>query len=191
MSDFWNTSTGESAVTEAAAGSFDAGSGGDFEPIPAGTKVLAMPEAAKWRTVKDSVEDYVEVTWVILKPEAYQNRKIFHKLWVKDLDPNAKDTDKAKAKKDKHLKMLAAIDANAGGKLSKLNGAPTDDHLSLALLNKPMVIGLGTWDDAETKKPKGNWVMSVAPKGPVPEVDKVASVGKKTLSEDLGEDLPF
>lgn len=189
MSDFWNTSTGESAVTEATT-SFDAGTGNDFEPIPAGTKVLAMPEAAKWRTVKDSVEEYVEITWVILKPEAYQNRKIFHKLWVRDLDPNAKDTDKAKAKKDKHLKLLAAIDANAGGRLAKLNAAPSDDNLSVALLNKPMVIGLGTWDDAETKKPKGNWVMSVAPKGS--EISTaVKSEHKKTLSEDLGEDLPF
>lgn len=188
MSDFWNTSTGESAVTEATT-SFDAGTGNDFEPIPAGTKVLAMPEAAKWRTVKDSVEEYVEITWVILKPEAYQNRKIFHKLWVRDLDPNVKDTDKAKVKKDKHLKLLASIDANAGGKLSKLNGFD-NDQMAMALLNKPMVIGLGTWDDAETKKPKGNWVMSVAPKSS--EISTaVKSTKAETSKKDIDDDIPF
>jgi len=189
MSDFWSISTGESAVSESS-NSFVIEGGSDFEPIPAGTKVLAMPEAAKWRTVRDSVEEYVEITWVILKPEAYQNRKIFHKLWVKDLDPGAKDKEKAKAKKDKALKMLAAIDANAGGKLAKLSSAPTDDHLSVALLNKPMVIGLGTWDDAETKKPKGNWVMSVAPKGSeISEVKKGDAVSsRKPLVDD---DIPF
>src|SRR6478752_5395999 len=157
---FWNTSTGESAVTNST--SFEIEGGGDLSPIPAGTKVLAIVEMASKRTVKDSVEEYAEIKWAVLKPEIYKNRKIFQKVWCYDLDPSAKDPTKSQAKKDKALRMLATIDSNAGGRLAAAGVEPTSDALALALNNKTMVIGLNVWEMGDAK---GNWVYSVAPKG--------------------------
>lgn len=195
---FWNTSSGESAINENNT-SFEIEGGGDILPIPAGTKVLAMIETVKWATVRDSTERYVEIKWSVLKAEAYKNRKIFQKLWVADHDPAQNDLEKAKRKKDKALKMLAAIDANAGGRLSKASGEPDNDTLALALNNKLMVIGLNTWDDAETKKPKGNWVYYVGPKA-----DAITEVTKEDIAKqreqassftpnprDLDDGIPF
>ncbi|AEY69723.1 hypothetical protein V19_54 [Brucella phage V_19] len=199
---FWNTSSGESAISNAT--SFEIEGGGDILPIPAGTKVLAIIENVKIATVKDSVEQYVEIKWGIIKPEVYNKRKIFQKVWCFDYDPMQKDPAKAKAKKDKALKMLAAIDANAGGKLAQAGVEPTDESLALALNNKPMVIGLNTWDDAETKKPKGNWVYYVGPKNdPVTEVTKEdvqaqeakakasQPAASSNFSHDLDDEIPF
>lgn len=197
---FWNTSTGESAISNTT--SYEIEGGGDVPPIPAGTKVLAIIENVKIATVKDSVERYVEIKWGIIKPEVYNKRKVFHKVWCFEHDPMQKDPVKAKAKKDKALKMLAAIDANAGGKLAQAGVEPTDESLALALNNKPMVVGLNTWDDAETKKPKGNWVYYVGPKNdPVTEVTKEdvqaqAAKAKETtissqLSKDIDDFVPF
>jgi len=62
--------------------------------------------------------------------------------------------------------MLAAIDANCGGKLAQSDEAPNDTAMAKALLNKPMLIKVMVWDlDGRT----GNWVASVAPrKGATP-----------------------
>lgn len=157
---FWNTSDGTSAVSNST--SFEIEGGGDLSPIPAGTKVLAIVEMASKRTVKDSIEEYAEIKWAVLKPEIYKNRKIFQKVWCYDLDPSAKDPTKAQAKKDKALRMLATIDSNAGGRLAAAGVEPTSDALALALNNKTMVIGLNVWEMGDAK---GNWVYSVAPKG--------------------------
>lgn len=156
---FWNTSTGESAVSNST--SFEIEGGGELLPIPAGTKVLAIVEMASKRTVRDSVEEYAEIKWSVLKPEIYKNRKIYQKVWCYDLDPSAKDATKAQAKKDKALRMLAAIDSNAGGKLAQAGVEPTNEALAFALNNKQMVIGLNVWEMGDAK---GNWVYYVGPK---------------------------
>lgn len=162
---FWNLSGGETANTNTST-EFEIPSGG-FEVIPAGSSVLAIIDKAAWahKDRNDSMSpEYLELTWQVMQPESVKGRKIFHKLWVTDAHPDAKDATTAAKKRDKALRMLAAIDANAGGKLSTLNAKPTENQLGMALTNKPMVITLQVWDDNQTKLPAGNWVSAVAPK---------------------------
>ena len=162
---FWDLSDNSSAA--------DTGTeyeipGGNMEPIPDGSSVLAMVDQANWRKKdKDdpSSPEYIELRWNIIEPAQYKNRKIFHKLWVTDLDPSAKDKQKATAKRDKARKMLAAIDANAGGKLTRNPGIPTAEQLGVALIDKPMVITLMTWEVSDSRgTASGNWVSAVSPK---------------------------
>lgn len=155
---FWNTSDGEDAAQTG--GEYEAST--SMEPIPVGSSVLAMIDEAKWAAT-DGGSEYIALRWTVLNPPEFKNRKVFHKLWVTDHDPNAKDTTKAIAKTDKARKMLAAIDANAGGKLTAKDAKPTDDALAVALLDKPMVITVGVWE-SNTGGSGGNWVMAVAPK---------------------------
>lgn len=161
---FWNLSDNTTANTNAST-EFEIPAGG-FEVIPAGSSVLAIIDQAQW-TRKDRNDpmspEYLELRWQIMQPEAVKGRKVFHKLWVSDPDPNAKDATKAQQKKDKALRMLASIDANAGSKLAALSTKPTDQQLGIALTNKPMVITLQVWED-QNKQPAGNWVSAVAPK---------------------------
>ncbi len=185
---FWNLSDGDTAVTTEK--EFDAG-GGNMEPMPEGTTVLAMPDEAGWKT-NQSNDEYINIRWTVLKPAAYENRKIFQKLWVTDSDPNAKDPQK---KRDKALRMLSAIDANAGGRLGKKAGRPSDDDLAMALISKQMVLRLGVWEMGEAS---GNWVQSVAPKDkPVAEISKADAEKKKSTvkpnlpKDDLDDDVPF
>lgn len=185
---FWGLSSGETA--KETTGEFDAG-GGSNEPIPEGTSVLAMPDEAGWKESRDGVE-HLLIRWTILKPEAYQNRKIFHKLFVSDDDPRAKDAAK---KKDKALRMLAAIDRNAGGKLGKKDGRPTSDEIALALINKQMVIRLGVWEmEGDNGPMSGNWVQSVSPKTAEISTGQVAVKRKAppiVAADDLDDDVPF
>lgn len=74
---FWSTSSGESINTNST--SFEIEGGGNFTPIPAGTKVLAIIENASRRKTQDGMAEYVEIKWAILRPEPYKNRKIFSK----------------------------------------------------------------------------------------------------------------
>ena len=157
---FWDLSSGETAK--------DTGTeyeipGGNMDPIPDGSSVLAIVDDAKWTTVQDGTDEFISLRWSVLAPKEYENRKVFHKLWVTDHDPNAKDHAKAVAKTDKARRMLAAIDANAGGKLTSKPEKPTDDSMSLHLCNKPMVITLMTWESS-TGGGGGNWVCAVNPK---------------------------
>jgi hypothetical protein len=161
---FWELSDGESAK--------DTGTeyevpGGNMEPIPNNSDVLAQIDEIKWQK-KETGERFIEARWSVIEPAAFANRKVFHKLWVDDLDPMAKSEDKAKTKRDKARRMLASIDANAGGKLMQSADAPTDDALALALCNKPMVIKVMIWEIADSRDPgnmmRGNWVSAVKPK---------------------------
>jgi hypothetical protein len=154
---FWNTSDGENAAKTG--GEYEVAT--SMEPIPEGSSVLAMVDRANWDD-KDGKE-FVSLRWTVLAPDAFKNRKVFHKLWVTDHDPSVKDRAKAVAKTDKHRKMLAAVDANAGGKLTAKDAKPTTDELTVALCDKPMVITLGVWE-SNTGGNGGNWVMAVAPK---------------------------
>lgn len=161
---FWGLSDGQSAVSDSTSFEIE---GGSMEPLPDGCHVLATIEDAKWARTQDDSAEYVNIKWAVLKPKEFENRKVFHKLWVTDLDPSAQTREKAKAKRDKAMRMLAAIDKNAGGKLSQSENKPTDEKLQAALVGRMMVIGLRVWDktnDDGTKSPGGNWVYFVGDK---------------------------
>ena len=121
--------------------------GGDIEPIPSNTQLKACIDEIGWKTYQD--DTYIEARWVVLDGE-YKNRKIFQKIRVSDED------DK---KRTKALAMLAAIDANCGGKLMEAGETPTDDTLAINLMNKPMAIKVFVW---EMNDRKGNWIQSVS-----------------------------
>lgn len=163
MSDFWNLSDGED-VSQTSTGEHDAG-GGNLEPIPAETSVLAAIDEAKWD--KDQQGNrFISLRWSVLRPDEFENRKVFQKLWVLDADPRAKP-EKVAQKRDKAKRMLGAIDANAGGKLLAKPVMPTDEALTLHLTNKPMVIKLMVWsmkDQMTGEVARGNWVGAVSPK---------------------------
>ncbi len=164
MSDFWNLSDGED-VAASTNGEFDAG-GGNMEPIPPETSVLAAIDEAKWD--KDQQGNrFISLRWTVLAPAEFDNRKVFQKLWVLDADPRAK-ADKVAAKRDKAKKMLAAIDTNAGGKLLARPVMPTDETMTSCLTNKPMVVKVMVWamrDSTTGDMMRGNWIGAVAPKG--------------------------
>ena len=195
---FWNLSDGGNAAATKST-EFDAG-GGNMEPIPDGSSVLAMVDEAKWET-KEGAE-YISIRWSVIQPEAYKNRKIFQKLWVLDDDPSAASPDKAAKKRDKARRMLAAIDANAGGKLTSQEGKPSTDSMTLHLTNKPMVIKVMLWEieDRNTgEKIRGNWVSAVGPKGtPTHIAEGKAPAPRKaeptfaSVAESIGGDgIPF
>lgn len=184
---FWNMSDGNSAIS----GDSEFDAGGSMEPIPDGTSVLAMPDEAKWAEDKQGNE-YLSIRWNVLKPAAYQGRKIFHKLWISDEKPNQKDPVKYR---DKQLRMFGAIDHNAGGKLGKQPGKPTDDQLSVALINKQMVLRLGVWAmDGDNGPMTGNWVSAVSDK--TKPISEAAAPAKKpqtkaAFDDDLDDDVPW
>lgn len=135
-------STGKQAVS-----SGNAEMGGSLEPIPDGTKVRAIITEAKWDEYQDV--RHIKLRWDVVDGE-YKKRVIYQKVKVFE-----SDADKA----DRQKMMLAAIDANAGGKLAALDkDEPSDVDLSAALCNKPMVIRLGVW---EMNDKKGNWIQAV------------------------------
>lgn len=142
---FWTTSDNAGIPSD---GKFEVGGG---EPIPANTSVLACPDEAKWDNFNGDY--FINLRWNILQPEAYKGRKVFQKIRVEDADSK---------KRDKALRMLAAIDANAGGKLMASGQKPTDIDLVQNLANKPMVIKLQIWETDDGKK--GNWVSAVSPR---------------------------
>lgn len=171
---FFKLSTGQTAQSD---GNFDAG--GSSEPIPEGTKVRACITEAGWKEYQGS--RYINLRWDVVDGE-YKKRVIFQKVRVEEEDAN---------KRDKALMMLAAIDANCGGKLSQLDGEPTDMDLTKALANKPVVIRLGVWD-LEGKT--GNWVQAVERSAKKPAASKpAASPAKKEPEPEAEEsdDIPF
>jgi len=166
MSDFWGLSEGGSA-SDNASGEFDAG-GGNMQPIPSDTNVLAAIDEAKW-SKNQKGDEFISLRWSVIAPEDFANRKIFQKLWVTDFDPSAaaKGEDKALAKRDKAKKMLAAIDSNAGGKLLAKPVMPTDESMTLHLTNKPMIIKVMVWEMTDRMTgdvARGNWVGAVSSK---------------------------
>ena len=171
---------------------YDAG-GGNLDPIPDKTNCGLSIDSAVWKTDKDDNE-YLNIQYSVVKPDAYANRKIFQKLWVKDGDPRAKDQS---AKRDKALRMLATIDAICGGKLAKAGGEPSDDDLALALTNKQLVGKVMVWEmeGSDGNTMSGNWIAHVAAKGGSLTISEVAAPKKKADPEpdydDLEDDIPF
>jgi hypothetical protein len=158
----WNF---EEKPTEKATGSFESG-GGSFEPIPSGTQLKAIIDEAKYDSYEG--ESYISLRWVVIDGE-FANRNIFQKLKVFSEDGK---------KRDKALNMLLAIDANAGGGLSKLK-EPTDMDLMKNLISKPMAIKVEVW---EMNDKSGNWVSAVAPTG---------AETKSPAYLDDNDDVPF
>lgn len=185
---FWKLSNDELA-NENESKEFDGG-GGALPPMPEGTTVLASPEDAKWAQDRNSNE-FLSIRWSILKPADYQGRKVSQKIWITDDDPRAKDPAK---KRDKAIQMLSAIDRNAGGKLGRKDGKPSDDELALALTNKQMTIRLGLFEfeDEEGKPVKLNYVQAVGDKTK-PISDNPASKHKPRQAAPAFDesDVPF
>lgn len=194
MSGFWNTSDGKKVEKQA---SYDAG---NMEPIPHNTQVLAVVDEAKWVSPHENDDDQtdkVKIRWTVLGPKEYKGRVIFQKLKVFADKPTTRD---------KALKMLAAIDTNAGGKLSLIDGEPEDDDLMSALVNKQMILNLQVWEFGDNK---GNWVSAVSPKTPPKkeaeteasdQPDQPAEAPKRTRAKpaaaaanasDMDDDIPF
>ncbi len=168
--------------SEPVTGNFETG-GGDMELIPAKTQVLAAPDEAKWDAPKDGGDSFVSIRWTVLQPKEYENRKVFHKLRVNDPDP--KKAEKAK-------RMLAAIDANAGGKLMAAGVEPTDQSLTASLVNKPMMLLLQVWeleDENTGEKKRGNWVSAVSPRT-AGGAQKPAQA-PKPAADNFDDDIPF
>jgi hypothetical protein len=179
---FWNLSDGEDISTTGK--SFE--SGGSYELIPHGTSAVAFVDEAKWAEDREG-NRHISLRWCIAAPADLNNRKVFQKLWVADAKPMASDPVKAR---DKAKRMLAAIDANAGGKLFASGKEPTDDSLSMCLSNKPMSIKVNVWEikvpvtkENPTGIVRGNNIVAVGPK---PAAKKAAPV----VSHD-DEDTPF
>lgn len=157
---FWNTSDGQTIDNN---GKYEEESGGDLPPIPDDTQVLFAADQVKWDERNNDGNRFISIRWTVMKPAEYANRKVFQKLWVLGNNPNAK---KPQEQADKHKRMLAAIDKNAGGKLFASGEMPTDETLSLNLANKPMVGKLGEWEftTEDGKQMSGNWIKGVSPR---------------------------
>ena len=178
---FWNLSDNSAVDTN---GEFETG-GGNIEPIPANTDVLAVCDEAKWDDFNG--DRYISLRWTVMKPADYKNRKVFQKVRV--MDDNASKADKAK-------RMLAAIDANAGGKLVAAGEEPTDENLTKCLTNKPMVLRLQVWEleTEQGEKKAGNWVSAVSPRqggGSAPQQPEPAPAQEAAGGDDMEDDVPF
>lgn len=166
---FWNLSTNEALTAD---GAFD--SNPAMTPIPDGSQLRACIEEAKWDDYQG--DTFIKLTWTVLDGE-FKNRKVFHKVKVKDSDKN---------RKDKAIRMLAAIDANAGGNLMRLGKEPNDMELTANLANKPMAIKVAIW---EIDGKSGNWVMAVSSLGNTQPV-AVQPTAQAPSVADI-EDIPF
>lgn len=172
MANFWTDSENKAITTT---GEFT--SGGTIENIPDNTTCLAMIDEAGLAEYQG--DEYISLRWMINEPAAYKGRKIFQKVRVFDVDD--KKADKAK-------KMLMAIDANCGGKLSQSEESPNDTAMAKALLHKPMLIKVMVW---EMEGRSGNWIASVAPRKGGNPAPTVAPTPAPVVDEGLHSDIPW
>lgn len=162
---FWTTSDNQEIK---ATTTFESGGGNIV--IPDNTTCLALIDEVQLTSYEGNT--YINIRWQVLEPAAYKNRKVFQKVKCFDADPKISDKGK---------KMLAAIDANAGGKLASSDKAPDDISLAKALLSKTMLIKVMTW---EINDKKGNWVSMVSP--------RAKTVAPSVPVEDVeGSDVPW
>lgn len=182
---FWDLNDGTKAEST---NTFELASG-NLEPIPNDTTCIGAIEEAKWDSYQD--DRYISLKWRVMQPDAYANRVIFHKVKVFGM---ANDKDKA-ATADKAKRMLAAIDANAGGKLMQVTGEPSDMELMSALVGKMMAIKCMVWemeDSATGEKRSGNWIAAVAPhKGAEIKEPAIQKPAPAAESIDESDDIPF
>ena len=171
---FWNLSDGKAVESKS---EFELGGG--FEVIPDGSRVLAAVEECKddqWEG-----ERFFNLKWRILEGE-YKNRIIFQKLKV--FSSKEKQRDNA-------ITMLAAIDANAGGKLMASGKEPTDLAIASALANRPMILLLRVWE-SEDKQKTGNYVAGVFSRQQTkasPALKQSAQSNEPPM--DFDSDVPF
>ena len=169
----FTTSDNKAIDTQA---TFDMG-GGDFEPIPNNTQLKAIIDEAKWDEYQEN--KYISLRWSVIDGE-HKGRLIFQKVRV--LDDDSKKADKAKS-------MLAAVDANAGGKLMAAGVMPDDMALSINLMNKPMAIVVAVW---EIDDKKGNWVKAVSPLNSAANTTKQAPKKQsEPMATDFQDDIGF
>lgn len=193
---FWDLSDGGqvSASTE-----YEAASGGGV--IPDDTDLMAFIDEIKWDE-KDG-NRYISARWRSAAPAAYKNRVVFQKLWVLGNNPVQKDPAKRKKQGDNAKRMLAAIDANAGGGLMAINGIPTDEQLQSNLMNKMMVVKVKVWTmQGDDGKPMdGNWICAISPKSkgvpevsapsPQPKRQELDRVANGTSRYNQDDEIPF
>lgn len=138
-------------------GNFEMG-GDELPPIPENTQVLAACEEAKWDEYQG--KSHVTLKWRIAQPAQFNNRVIFQKLKVTQ-------TDQAKAQCA--MRMLAAIDFNAGGRMvaymQQNNEMMPSGQALQGVTSTPMMLKLGVWE-LDDKSKSGNWIKSVAPYAP-------------------------
>lgn len=191
---FWALSDGGNANNNAT--SFEQ-EGGTIEPIPNNTNVTAFLEEVKWDKFYQSEDQYINLRWRVMAPQAYNNRVIFQRLDVLGKDGRAKDPQK---KSDNAKRMLAAIDANCGGGLSRLAVMPQDHDLQANLLNKAMNIKVMLWEmkNEQGETNKGNWISMVSPRAAVDEpvvnskpVQQQVQQQSGGLGNDLADEIPF
>jgi len=169
---FFTLSTGQKAQATTSFAMME-----NLPPIPANTELKAAIDEAENKTNQTTGEQYIELRWNILAGE-HKGRKVFQKLRHSDADP--KKADKAKM-------MLLAIDANCGGKLVRLNRAPTDQDLMVCLSGKPMAIKVGVWaikNEQTGETSQGNWVSAVSGGSAAP---KPAAAPVKTAQQEVEE----
>lgn len=175
---FWNLSDGKEAEAKN-----DFEMGGGFEVIPDGTRVLAAVEECKddeWEG-----ERFFSLKWRILDGE-YKNRIIFQKLKV---------FSQKEKQRDNAVTMLAAIDANAGGKLMSSGKEPTDFAIASALANRPMILLLRVWE-SDDKQKSGNYVAGVFGRqqnkaAPAPKSKSSTKQVDEEPPVDYDSDIPF
>jgi len=135
-------------------GSFDM----TIQVIPKGTLLKGLIEESKWETYTPEAtneepypvtQTFIKNTWSVLEGE-YQNRKVFQKLHVQSED---------QGKKERGLQMLAAVDANAGGKVMAAGVMPDDMMLSMSLCNVPMMFMVDVWSIGGNE---GNHIVAVS-----------------------------
>lgn len=149
----------------------------DIEPIPKNTQVKACIDEIKWDEYNG--ERYISARWQVVAPKEYANRKIFQKLKVEQSDVK---------KRDKAIQMLAAIDANCGGKLMAAGVTPTDAAMQQSLLMKPMVLLLDVWE-LDDKSNKGNWVRAVSSSKPGAQQKEPEPVKQAPAAQDDDDDI--
>jgi hypothetical protein len=169
MSNFWKTSDGSQLDNS---GEFEIGGG---EPLPEMTALAVITEAI-WDSFENSPE-HISLTWTVLEPAEYKNRKVFQKLKVNELDGK---------KRDKAIRMINAIDINAGNVIPR-DGIPDDDDLSL-LKHAIMPIAIKVW---ELDGKRGNWIAAVS-SNRKKAAPAVAQVSKPTAVKPMrDDDIPF
>lgn len=143
------------------AGSVEVG-GGDLTPIPAGSKLIAIVEEAKFDTAKvfgtEIEHDILSLKWKVIDGP-YKNRVIFQKVHCLP-GSNPEKTDNG-------MQMLLAVDHNAGGKITAKASSgqePTEMDFATQLTNKPMIIRVDVWE-TEDKSKSGNWINGVFSRG--------------------------
>lgn len=195
--NFWEDEEGEEIQQQE---SFESKGGDDFDVIPAKTRALAEIESVTIESYKDAAEiEYINIQWTLMKPEIYQNRRIFQKIRIMGDDPTQKSYKEDKqAEKIRNAKlMLAAIDKICtGGKLFALKRMPTEEELQRYLVGKNAEIYLMVYKLDDGKE--GNWVHSVfAPNGNISAPSKSTTAVKKAAPklasgfDDMDDDIPF